>query len=155
MQLLNELSMWLHSLATVVFIGHYVLLVTVFLPALKTQVAAAGPALSAISKYSRNWLYAALIVLAITGAYSTLVDPNYQGLGNFSNPWSIAMLLKHLVVLVMVGLGFWFNAVLRVGPMASSPNSAEQAIARFQSHAKVMAGLGVLVLLLTAFSQAQ
>ncbi len=155
-QLLNELSMWLHSLATVVFVGYYILLVIVWMPALKTQAQpAAGAALSAISKQSRSWIYAALAVFAVTGAYSTLVDPNYLGLGNFSNPWSIAMLLKHVFVIAMVGLGWWFNAVMRVGPMASSPNSGAQAFERFRSHANVMAGLGVAVLLLSAFSQAQ
>ncbi len=155
-QILIEISTWLHSLATAIFIGHYLLLVVVYLPALQTQAQPqAGATLSAISKRSRNWLYAALIVFAITGAYLTLVDPNYLGLANFNNAWTIVMLLKHLVVLVMLALGFWFNAVLRVGPMASSPTSAEQAFARFRSHANVMAALGALVLLMTAVSAAQ
>lgn len=150
------LALWLHAIATVVFIGHYVLLAAVYVPALEAGAEqTAGPALTAISKRSRPWLYAALLVFAISGGYLTLVDPNYQGLGNFSSPWAAAMLVKHTVVFIMVVLGFWYNAIQRVGPMATSPNQPAAGIARFKSHANWMAGLGLLVLLLTAFSQVQ
>ena len=153
---LIELLNWLHSLATVVFIGHYVLLALVYLPALQQQPQqAAGAVISAVSKQSRSWLYAALLVFFLTGGYLTLVDPNYRGLGNFTNPWAIGMLIKHLIVVVMIGLGWWFNGVLRVGPIASSNTGGAAAIARFRSHVNLMAALGVVVLLLTAFSQAQ
>lgn len=46
-----------------------------------------------------------------------------------------------------------FNALMRVGPMMSS-NNPEQAIFRFQKYVNLMAISGVLVLLLTAISQA-
>lgn len=156
-QFLQESSVLLHTLATVVFIGYYILLAFIILPALRAQpdIKAAGSALSAISRLSRAWLYAALIVFAITGGYLTLVDPNYRGLGYFSNPWALAMLAKHTVVFVMVVLGFWFNAILRVGPLASSNTGVEKAFGQFRPHANTMAALGVVVLVLTAFSQAQ
>lgn len=156
-QLLQESSVLLHALATVVFIGYYVLLAFIILPALRAQpdIKSAGSSLSAISKLSRTWLYASLIVFAVTGAYLTLVDPNYQGLGNFSNPWALAMLAKHTIIFAMVVLGFWFNAILRVGPLASSNTGVERAFVQFRSHANTMAALGLAVLILTAFSQGQ
>ncbi len=153
-QALMAVSMWLHALATVVFIGYYILLATIYLPALQADPQkAGGPILSVISKRSRSWLYAALIVFAITGAYLTLVDPQYLGLANFGNPWTILMLAKHTVVLVMVAIGFWFNAILRAGPMAGSTAGTEQAFKLFRSHANTMAIAGGVVLLLTAASQ--
>ncbi len=155
-QFLMAISTLLHNLATIVFIGHYLLLAAIYVPALVADPAhTAGPVLTTISKRSRGWLYAALIVFAVTGAYLTLMDPNYKGLGNFNSPWAVAMLVKHVVVLVMVALGFWYNAVLRVGPMATTPNQPEAGVARFRSHVNLMAGLGLLVLVLTAFSQVQ
>ncbi len=156
-QFLQEGSVLLHTLATVVFIGYYLLLAFIVLPALKAQpdIKAAGSALSAISRRSRAWLYAALIVFAISGAYLTLVDPNYRGLGNFSNPWALAMLAKHTLIFVMLVLGFWFNTILRVGPLASSNTGVERAFGQFRSHANTMAALGLAVLILTAFSQGQ
>ena len=153
-QTLFSLFTWLHAIATVVFIGHPLLLTVIYLPAFGTAKAEiAGPILSDLSKRSRPWMYASLVVFMVTGIYLMIVDPNYRGVGNFANPWSIAMLIKHILIFVMIGMGFFYNAILRVGPLMSSNNSAEQAIIRFGSYSKWMAIAGVLVLLLTAFAQ--
>jgi putative copper export protein len=63
------------------------------------------------------------------------------------------MLVKHILIVAMIGMGFVFNAFLRIGPMMSSNSGAAQAIARFGLYSKLMAACGVLVLLLTAFAQ--
>ena len=155
-QTLISLSFWLHSLATVVFIGHYLLLAIIHLPAMRTAaLEVTGPILSEISKRSRRWLYASLLIFLVTGIYLMFVDPSYLGVGNFSNIWSVMMLIKHILILVMIGVGFWFNAILRVGPMLSSRNSTEQAYVRFRQYVNIMAISGVLVLLLTALAQIQ
>jgi len=151
-QILIALSYWLHSLATVVFIGHFLMLSLVYLPAAGIG---SGTTLSAISKRSRAWLYISMLVFALTGAYLTFADSNYAGIGNFSNPWAILMLVKHILLVGMIGIGFWFNAILRVGPLMSSNNGGAQAIARFRQYANLMAICGALVLLLTAISQVQ
>ena len=155
-QVLVALSIWLHALATVVFIGHFVLLAGLYLPVLSAQGQApvAGPILGGVSKRSRPWLYASLIVFMVTGIHLMIVDPNYMGIGNFGNFWAVMMLVKHILIAAMIALGFWYNAILRVGPMLSS-NNPEQAIVRFCNYVNAMAVCGVLVLLLTAVSQAQ
>jgi uncharacterized membrane protein len=150
MQVLASLSYWLHAVATVVFIGHFVLLALIYLPVLSKNEN--GVALTEISKRSRPWMYTSLIIFMITGIYLMLVDPNYMGVGNFGNAWAIAMLVKHILVIVMIALGFWYNAILRVGPLMSS-NNPEPAIARFRTYVNAMAVCGILVLLLTAFAQ--
>jgi uncharacterized membrane protein len=147
-QILISLSTWLHALATVVFVGHYLLLAVIYLPALSKN----GPALSEISKRSRYWMYASLVIFMVTGIYLMFVDPNYQGIGNFGNFWAVMMLVKHILIVAMIALEFWYNAILRVGPMMSS-NHPEQAMIRFRKHVNVMAICGVLVLLLTALAQ--
>jgi len=149
-QLLISLSTWLHALATVVFIGHFVLLAGVYIPALSKD----GPVLSEISKRSRPWMYGSLLVFIITGTYLMLIDPGYLGFMDFGNFWGIVMLLKHILVIAMIVMGFWYNAILRVGPMMSS-NNPEQAIARFRKYVNVMAICGVLILLLTALAQVE
>ena len=83
------------------------------------------------------------------------VDPSYLGIGNFNNMWSIMMLVKHILILGMLGMGFWYNGLMRVGPMLSSNNGSAQAFARFRQYSNLMAITGVLVLFLTAISQAQ
>ena len=149
-QILIALSVWLHALGTVILIGHYLLLSVIYLPVLTRYN---GNILSEISKRSRPWLYASLLIFIVTGIYLMLVDPNYLGVGNFGNVWGMLMLVKHILVVGMIALGFWFNAILRVGPMMGSNNSAELGMRRFHLYSNLMAISGVLVLLLTALAQ--
>jgi uncharacterized membrane protein len=154
-QVFISVSVWLHSLATVVLIGHYLLLVLIYLPALtkKGLEGTSGLFLSEISKRSRGWMYASLLIFIITGLYLMLVNPKYLGVGNFSNPWSILMLVKHLIIVGMIAVGGWYNALLRVGPQMSSNSGTAQALKNFRVYANLMAFSGVLVLLLTAIAQ--
>lgn len=155
-QTLIALSYWLHSLATITFIGHYVLLAILYLPAMKNSpLQVTGPILSSVSKQSRSWMYASLLLFILTGVYLMFVDPNYLGVGDFGNFWSVMMLVKHLLIVGMIAAGFFFNAILRVGPMLSSNSGAEQAYQRFKLFINIMAISGVLVLLLTALAQIQ
>lgn len=151
-QILIAISTWLHSLATIVMIGHYVLLSFIYLPVLSKNN---GPALSEISRRSRSWLYASLLIFAITGTYLMVIDPGYLGFMDFGNLWGILMLTKHVLVFSMIGIGFWFNAIWRVGPMMSSNNSAELGIRRFRLYSNLMTVCGILVLLLTALAQVE
>ena len=151
-QILIALSVWLHALATVVFIGHYLLLSILYLPVLQTD---GGASLSAISRRSRPWMYGSLLIFMATGIYLMFADPNYRGVGDFGNFWSLMMLVKHLLIVGMIGLGFWFNALLRVGPMRSSNNNAQLGIRSFRRYSNLMAICGILVLLLTALAQVE
>jgi uncharacterized membrane protein len=154
-QILVALSYWLHTLATVIFIGHFLLLSLIYLPILTKQelTTTTGTTLSQISKRSRSWLYISLLIFLVTGTYLTLAAPNYLGFANFGNLWGILMLVKHLLILGMIAMGFWFNAILRVGPMMSSNTGVVHAIGRFRWYSNAMAISGVLVLLLTALAQ--
>jgi uncharacterized membrane protein len=155
-QALTALSFWLHSLAMTVFIGHYLLLALIYLPAMRQNpLDATGPILSGFSRQSRRWMYVSLVIFMVTGIYLMLLDPSYMGVGQFGNIWSMMMLVKHIVVLVMIGAGFWFNAIWRVGPMLSSRSSGELAYGRFKLYVNIMAISGVVVLLLTAVAQIQ
>jgi len=156
-QTLTVLSFWLHALGTVILIGHYCLLSLIYLPVFEKHQAdpVSRTMLSEISKRSRGWLYASLLVFAITGIYLMFVDSYYLGIGNFGNFWSILMLVKHILILGMLGMGFWYNGLMRVGPLMSSNSGAAQAFARFRQYSNLMAITGILVLLLTAISQAQ
>jgi uncharacterized membrane protein len=151
-----SLSMWLHAIATAVFIGHFILLAVVYIPAFQGQKDSASfEILSRISKLSRAWLYAALGVFIVTGTYLMLIDQNYLGLMNFGTLWGIVMLLKHVFIFAMLAVGFWYNAIQRVGPTLVSTNRASQAFDQFRRYTNWMALLGILVLLLTAISQAE
>jgi len=150
--ILIALSVWLHALATVILIGHYFLLSVIYLPVLEKG---GGAFLSQVSKRSRPWMYASLAIFMVTGIYLMFADQNYRGVGDFGNFWSVMMLVKHLLIVGMIGLGFWNNAYLRVGPMMASNNNADLGIRRFRTYSNMMAISGVLVLLLTALAQVE
>src|SRR5512139_1719780 len=99
-QLLLATSTTLHALAMIIFIGHYLLMSLIYLPAL-SKLDNGAKALGEMSHRSRRWLYISILVFAATGIHLTLVDPNYLGIGNFSNPWALLMLVKHLLIVVM------------------------------------------------------
>jgi uncharacterized membrane protein len=143
----------LHALASVIFVGFYLILSLICLPVLARPELAGGAALGGISKRSRPWLYASMIVFALTGIYLTLVDPNYHGIGNFNTPWAVLMLVKHILILAMVGIGFWYNGLLRIGTILRASPGDAQAIGRFRSYSNAMTVCGILILLLTAFAQ--
>lgn len=149
-QLMIALSIWLHAVATVILIGHYVLLSVIYLPVLEKG---GGVFLSQISKRSRLWMYLSLGIFLVTGIYLMFVNPDYLGVGRFDNLWSVMMLIKHLLIVGMIGLGFWYNAFLRVGPMMASSNNAELGIRRFRLYSNLMAIAGIWVLLFTAVAQ--
>ncbi len=110
---------------------------------------------SDISNRSRVWLYVALAFFIITGIYLTLLDAHYLGLGNFGNTWSVMMLVKHIIVVVMILLGLWYNVIKRVGQQLRSDPEISQAFSQSRQYSLVMAIAGMLVLLLTAISQVQ
>jgi uncharacterized membrane protein len=153
-QVVLATSTTLHALAMIIFIGHYLLMSLIYLPAL-SGVDNAGKALGEMSYRSRPWLYGSIVVFAVTGVHLMLIDPNYLGIGNFSNPWALLMLIKHLVIVVMIALGFWFNMLQRVGPAMRSNSGAAQGVAKFRQYSSLMAICGVIVLALTALSQVQ
>jgi uncharacterized membrane protein len=153
-QLLLATSTTLHAFAMLIFIGHYLLMSLIYIPAL-SSLDNAGQALGEMSRGSRQWLYGSILVFIVTGVHLMLVDPNYLGIGNFSNPWALLMLIKHIVIVVMIGLGFWFNFLQRVGPAMRSTSGAAQGVAKFRQYSNIMAVCGMIVLALTALSQVQ
>jgi hypothetical protein len=62
-------------------------------------------------------------------------------------------LLEGLIIERATGMGFWLNAILRVGPPMSSNTGASQALSRFRWYVNAMAIIGAAVLLLTAIAQ--
>jgi uncharacterized membrane protein len=143
----------LHALASVIFVGYYLLLTLIYLPALAGPEAGSGAALGAVSQRGRPWLYAAIIVFALTGIYLTLVDASYLGIGQFSNPWAVLMLVKHILILAMLAIGFWSNFIQRVGQNLRSYPSDVQKMVNFRRYCLTMTVCGVLVVILTAVAQ--
>ena len=154
-QFLIPLSNLLHTLATILFVGYFILMVILVIPTLSAKGATGMQTLSELSKCSRWWLYGALALFAVTGVYLALSDANYSGLGKFDSAWSILMLAKHIIIIVMLAIGFWFNAIKRVGPAMLSTSNSAAGLTRFKRYCTLMTFFGLLVLALTAIGQMQ
>jgi uncharacterized membrane protein len=154
-QFLIPLSNLLHTLATILFVGYYALMVTLVIPILSAKGPTGMQALSELSKCSRWWLYGALAIFAVTGVYLTISDANYSGIGKFDSTWSILMLMKHIIILVILAIGFWFNAIKRVGPAMLSTSNSAAGLTRFTRYCTLMTICGFLVLVITAIGQMQ
>lgn len=151
--ILQSLSNILHNLANVIFIGFFFVMSTVILPILSKKETSGAQILSEISKRSRWWLYGSLLTLGLTGTYLTLVDPNYSGMGHFDSVWAWALLVKHVLILLMVFFGFWFNAIKKVGPKLLSTSNAAGGMINFKRYINWMSLLGASILVLTAVAQ--
>jgi uncharacterized membrane protein len=148
-----SISTTLHTIATVVFIGYFFLMAVLINPILSKKESTGLQALSEISKHSRWWLYAAMGILAFTGIHLTLSDAYYSGIGQFDSPWSLLMLAKHIVIIVMVLIGFWFNAIRRTGPGMLSTTNSKLGFKQFDQYCISMSVCGVLILVLTTIGQ--
>jgi uncharacterized membrane protein len=146
-QLLIAVSTWFHALATVILLGHYILLSLVYLPSLRQSLEEAdmNRAVDGIESRVQIWIHLTLVVFIVTGIHLMLANTNYQGIGNFSGPWAIMMLAKHVVVAVFVVLGFYLDHGGRRKKLAEAQ--------QLQTVLKAMAACGVIILLLTAVAQ--
>jgi uncharacterized membrane protein len=158
------LAYWLHLIATILWVGGLALIALVVWPVARAALGD-GPALAGLMLRLQqrfaplSWL--SLAVLVVTGLIQMSASDNYDGLLQISNPWSAAMLAKHLAIGGMVGLGVaqqWLVlpelgrlAVLRAHgretPKAAALQRREVLLTRLSL------ALGVIVLGLTALAR--
>jgi uncharacterized membrane protein len=109
---------------------------------------------AALERRALPLVIASLVVFLATGVYLMGVDSRYGGVGSFGSTWAIVFLAKHLVVLVMVGLGVFFDALaIRAVRVPEGIDQATQ-VGRIARAAEAMTILAAIVLLLTAVAQA-
>ena len=156
MDLMQVGATWLHLLATVAMLGYYAVLGLVVLPALREVLPAQelGESIGALERRATPVIVGSLVVFLATGVFLMTTDSRYGGVGDVtSSSWSTLLLVKHLVVGVMVGVGVYIDALVVRG--FASPGSADQptAVRRVALSAGLMTLLSSLVLFLTAAAQ--
>ncbi len=149
--------LWGHLLATVVLVGYYVLLAAVVIPAVtraagdrRAVVLPVGQLLAAIERRALPLLLASVGVFLATGIGLQTSDPQYQGLGQVRGAWAGLLLVKHLVVVGMLAVGSVLDGFLVRAGREDSPSAPGASLVWT---VRVQAGLGVLVLLITAAAQ--
>lgn len=105
---LLAISYWIHLLATVVWLGGLTVMVLVAWPAVRhrtlldNQWLALQQRLSPLNNGS-------LVLLLVTGFYQMTQDPNYHGFLEVDSVWAGAILLKHIAVVGMMGVGAYLQ----------------------------------------------
>ena len=150
---LIALSTWLHTLATVVFIGHYLFMSQVYLPVFERQ--AKGDALrellEEVSSRLRPYFGGSLLIFIVTGTYLMMINEDYLGLGRFfGNAWSALIVIKHFVLLVFFALAIYSERAL----MGKISDKQPQVVKQFRLMLSINTFLGMLIILLTAAAQA-
>ena len=147
---------WLHLLATVALLGFYAIVGLIVLPAIRDAVAAPelAESIAGIERRATPVIVGSLVVFLATGVYLMVNDPRYAGAGNVSgSTWATLFLVKHGVVLLMVGLAVYIDAL--VVRRFADPDAPDQpaTLRRLTAATVGMTLLGAVVLLLTAAAQ--
>jgi uncharacterized membrane protein len=125
---------WLHMLATVVWIGSLAAINLLFLPA-STRTLKLPDQLSLISALQKRleplaWF--CMGILLVTGLFQLSTSPHYDGFLDISTQWSLAILVKHGLAVLMVvvsAMQTWevLPAIQRILLKKESANEAELA----------------------------
>ena len=150
------IAVWLHTVAFVIAWGYYGVLGRMILPALEqtTDGPARGEAIAAIERRAVPLVLLAMALFVVTGTYLLFVDPRYDGLGNFfANSWTTLMLVKHVVVIGLIGLAVMVDRYVRRLQAATDDATRASALRNLRLSAEAATGLGALIVLLTAAAQ--
>jgi uncharacterized membrane protein len=158
------LSFWLHLIATIVWVGGLALMALVVWPAALSALGP-GPQLSdLIRRLQRRFnplAWGSLVVLVATGLTQMVANKNYDGLLRLSNPWTVAILLKHVAIGAMVVIGLYLQMSLqpelaRLALLESHGRpapGAEKFRQRELNLTRLNLACGILVLGLTAIAR--
>ncbi len=109
-------SYWLHMLATIVWVGGLALMALVVWPGARA-VLGPGPELAALIQRLQQRFgllaWGSLAVLTATGLTQMVSNPNYTGVLVIANPWSAAILVKHLSIGAMILIGLYMQMTLQ------------------------------------------
>ncbi len=98
------LIFWLHFLATVVWIGSLVSISLLILPAIKRSLQPVDQlaVIEAVQKRLEPVAWFSMGLLLTTGLFQLSANPHYDGFLSTSNRWSLAILTKHILAVIMV-----------------------------------------------------
>ena len=158
------LTFWIHMLATVAWVGSLFAIALLVLPAMRrtlepdVQLAF----LEAMQKRLEPIAWFSLSALFLTGMFQMSINPNYDGFVSTSTRWSVAILSKHLLGIIMIvvsAIQTWevIPAIRRAILLSKKTDNREtlETLRRKEvTMLRINFGLSLLVLLATAFARA-
>lgn len=118
------LTSFFHDLFTVIWMGGLIVTVISFLPAAKDALGA-GPQVKkvmlAFQKRQSTWVYISMAGLIVTGLMLSKRSPGFVHLFGFSTPYAAALSVKHILVILMIGIALVRSLVLGRGGGQTTP----------------------------------
>jgi uncharacterized membrane protein len=158
------LTFWLHLLATVTWVGSLAGISFLVLPAMQRSLDPETQLvfIEAMQKRLEPIAWFSMSLLLVTGLFQMSVNPHYDGFLSTSTQWSLAILTKHLLGIVMVvvsAVQTWevIPAIRRaIIKSRKSKNTEELDVLRRREILllRMNFGLSTLILLATAFARA-
>lgn len=155
---------WLHFLATVAWVGSLSAIAFLILPAMKRTLDATAQLalIEAIQKRFEPVTWFSLSLLVLTGLFQMSVNPHYDGFLSTSTQWSLAILAKHLlgmVVIVVSAVQTWdvIPAIRRALIQSKKIDNAEQIATLQRREIRLLYTnlvMGILILAATAVARA-
>ncbi len=151
------IAFWLHMAATIVWIGGLFYQAVVVNPALERLPAERGRLAEDMRRRFQPLAWLSLLVLFGTGLLQMSGNPSYVGLFAVTNPWSRAILTKHITVGLMMLVAAYQTWVLnpRLSRLALKREAAasDQVAVEISRLNRVSLAFGILELGLTALAR--
>ena len=127
------LTYWLHMLATVIWVGSLAAISLLILPAMKRALNAEAQLIfiEAMQKRLEPIAWFSISLLILTGLFQMSVNPHYDGFLSTSTQWSLAILTKHILGMLMVvvsAIQTWevIPAIRRAIMLSKKNNNADE-----------------------------
>ena len=158
------LTYWLHLFATVAWVGSLAGVSLLILPAMKRSLDSQNQLvfIEAMQRRLEPIAWFSMSLLVLTGLFQMSVNPHYDGFLSISTQWSLAILTKHSLGIVMVvvsAIQTWevIPAIRRAIVKSKKSNNAQEIESLRQREVLLLRtnfGLSILILLATAFARA-
>ena len=158
------LTYWLHLLAVVTWVGSLAGISFLILPAMQRSLDPDTQLIfiEAMQKRLEPIAWFSMSLLLVTGLFQMSVNPHYDGFLSTSTQWSLAILIKHLLGIIMVvvsAIQTWevIPAIRRAILKSKKSNNAEELDTLRRREIFLLRmnfGLAILILLATAFARA-
>jgi len=159
------LVFWMHMLATVTWLGGLAAIAILVLPTAKRVLNPTDQLafIEGIQKRLEPLAWFSLATLVATGLFQLSVNPHYDGFLSTTGQWSLAILTKHILVVVMIvvsAIQTWeVLPAIRRGLMRVEKGKMDEAeVVRLQKRETLLLrlniGLSILILAATAFARA-
>ena len=117
---------FLHDLFIAIWMGGLIVTALAFMPAVKNVLGASPQTkkiMNAFQKRQSIWVDISIVGLILTGLLMTNRSPEFEQLFGFGNPYMTALSIKHILVLVMIGITLYRSLILG---RAQGPSSQQK-----------------------------